>query len=122
MNGHDVNCPPDVFDEATYRQAGHGLRTRAAGPAAQHTARLPEKPVAPRTPPPISNRLKPRLATALFRRYLRACIPTDPDHTSPLAGARPEAALAETPARRAAPPPLTVHRPGGACPTPPPTR
>jgi len=64
------------------------------------TARLTtqdlEKPVAPRTPPPISNRLKPRLATALFRRYLRACIPTGPDRTSPLAGARPEAVLAET--------------------------
>ncbi|MFE3381504.1 hypothetical protein [Streptomyces anulatus] len=57
--------------------------------------RSPEKPVAPRTPPPISSLLKPRLATALFRRYLRACIPTDPDHASPLAGGRPEAALAE---------------------------
>ncbi|MET8590418.1 hypothetical protein [Streptomyces sp. NPDC005078] len=38
----------------------------------------------------------PRLATALFRRYLRACIPTGPDRASPLAGARPEAVLAET--------------------------
>ncbi|GAB2719633.1 hypothetical protein GCM10027072_11010 [Streptomyces bullii] len=98
----------------------HGLRTRAARPsprqpipvrrtpcktpgrprhpagAARHTARLPEKPVAPRTPPPISNRLKPRLATALFRRYLRACIPTGPDHTSPLTGARPEGVLTES--------------------------
>ncbi|MFF1280669.1 hypothetical protein ACFVY4_07795 [Streptomyces sp. NPDC058299] len=70
-------------------------RPRHPAGAAHHTARLPEKPVAPRTPPPISNRLKPRLATALFRRYLRACIPTDPDHTSLLAGARPEAVLAE---------------------------
>ncbi|MCX4531064.1 hypothetical protein [Streptomyces sp. NBC_01669] len=57
---------------------------------------LPEKPVASRTPPQISHRLTPRLATALFRRYLRACIPTGPDRTSPLAGARPEAVLAET--------------------------
>ncbi|MEV5449461.1 hypothetical protein [Streptomyces sp. NPDC052535] len=71
-------------------------RPRHPAGAVQHTARLPEKPVAPRTPPPISNRLKPRLATALFRRYLRACIPTGPDHASPLAGARPEAALTET--------------------------
>ncbi|WP_406436068.1 hypothetical protein OHB00_18890 [Streptomyces sp. NBC_00631] len=57
---------------------------------------IPEKPVAARTPPPISNRLQPRLATALFRRYLRACIPTGPDRTTLLAGARPEAVLAET--------------------------
>ncbi|WP_222943201.1 hypothetical protein, partial [Streptomyces parvus] len=50
----------------------------------------------PRTPPPINSRLTPRLATALFRRYLRACIPTGPDSGSPLAGARPEAVLAES--------------------------
>ncbi|MFJ2021556.1 hypothetical protein [Streptomyces nodosus] len=54
------------------------------------------KPVPARTPPSISNRLKPRLATALFRRYLRSAIPTGLDHNSLLAGARPEAALAET--------------------------
>ncbi|SBT91847.1 hypothetical protein GA0115233_103634 [Streptomyces sp. DI166] len=71
-------------------------RPRYPAGAARHIARLPEKPVAPRTPPPISNRLKPRLATALFRRYLRACIPTGPDHTSPLTGARPEAVLTES--------------------------
>ncbi|MFE2521990.1 hypothetical protein ACFXG9_43355, partial [Streptomyces mirabilis] len=65
------------------------------GPAPAPTD-LPEKPIAARTPPPISNRLKPRLAAALFRRYLRACIPTGPDRPSPLAGARPEAVLAET--------------------------
>jgi hypothetical protein len=41
----------------------------------------------------MSHRLKPRLATALFRRYLRACIPAGPDRASPLAGARPEAVL-----------------------------
>ncbi|CAL9368614.1 hypothetical protein SUDANB151_00801 [Streptomyces sp. enrichment culture] len=52
--------------------------------------------VVPRPPPPISHRLKPRLATALFRRYLRACIPTGPDRAVPLAGARPEAILTET--------------------------
>ncbi|WP_245726834.1 hypothetical protein [Streptomyces longwoodensis] len=65
-------------------------------PPGHRTARFPEKPVATRTPLPISDRLKPRLATALFRRYLRACIPADPDRASPLAGARPEAVLAET--------------------------
>jgi hypothetical protein len=37
-----------------------------------------------------------RLATALFRRYLRARIPIGPNRTTPLAGARPKAALAET--------------------------
>jgi hypothetical protein len=54
-----------------------------------------EEAVVPRTPPPISRRLKPRLATALFRRYLRACIPAGPDRAVVLAGARPEAALDE---------------------------
>ncbi|MGW5868247.1 hypothetical protein ACWFRJ_39580 [Streptomyces sp. NPDC055239] len=32
----------------------------------------------------------------MFRRYLRACTPTGPDRTSPLAGARPEAVRTET--------------------------
>ncbi|WP_432012626.1 hypothetical protein [Streptomyces cucumeris] len=58
--------------------------------------RNPEKPVAPRTPPPISHRLKPRLATAVFRRYLRACITPCPDHASPPNGVGPQAVLAET--------------------------
>ncbi|MFE3645886.1 hypothetical protein ACFXOM_33765 [Streptomyces sp. NPDC059169] len=52
-------------------------------------------PAIPRTTPPISRRLKPSLATALFRRYLRACIATGPDRVSPLAGTRPEAVLSE---------------------------
>ncbi|MFI9423406.1 hypothetical protein ACIG54_07545 [Streptomyces achromogenes] len=39
--------------------------------------------------------LTPRLATALFRRYLRACTPTGPDRTCLLAGTRPETALSE---------------------------
>ncbi|MFE1199588.1 hypothetical protein ACFW6E_43945 [Streptomyces olivaceoviridis] len=43
----------------------------------------------------MSQRLAPRLATALFRRYLRACIPAGPDRTCLLAGARPDAALSE---------------------------
>ncbi|GLW47570.1 hypothetical protein Stsp02_32320 [Streptomyces sp. NBRC 14336] len=66
------------------------------GPPGHRTARFQENPVVTRTPPPISHRLKPRLATALFRRYLRACIPTGPDRATPLAGARPEGVLAET--------------------------
>ncbi|MFB7630517.1 hypothetical protein ACFC0M_06150 [Streptomyces sp. NPDC056149] len=51
--------------------------------------------VTPRTPPPLSHHLTPRLASALFRRYLRACIAVGPDQTLALAGARPEATLAE---------------------------
>ncbi|WP_121740440.1 hypothetical protein [Streptomyces sp. E1N211] len=67
-----------------------GLSPGTAGPV----SRLP-LPSLPHLPP-ISHRLKPRLATALFRRYLCACIPTGPDRTAPLAGARPEAVLTET--------------------------
>ncbi|CAM5570280.1 hypothetical protein [Streptomyces aurantiogriseus] len=43
----------------------------------------------------MSRRFKPRLATALFRHYLRACIATGPDRSAPLSGARPESALDE---------------------------
>ncbi|MFJ5265523.1 hypothetical protein ACIQAC_34155 [Streptomyces sp. NPDC088387] len=43
----------------------------------------------------MSRRLQPRFATALFRRYLRACIPTGHGRNSPLGGARPEAVRAE---------------------------
>ncbi|MFJ6709059.1 MULTISPECIES: hypothetical protein [unclassified Streptomyces] len=71
-------------------------RSRHRGGPAHLTTPDPEKPVATRNPPPISNRLKPRLATALFRHYLRACIPASPDRTSPLAGGSPEPVVAET--------------------------
>ncbi|MFK0156535.1 hypothetical protein ACIQVL_22670 [Streptomyces sp. NPDC090499] len=71
-------------------------RSRCRSGTAHLTDPEPEKPVATRTPPPISNRLNTRLATALFRRYLRSCIPTGPNCTSPLADGRPEAVLAET--------------------------
>ncbi|NUS83888.1 MAG: hypothetical protein HOY75_14365, partial [Streptomyces sp.] len=64
--------------------------------ATHRTTNSPENPVTARTPAPISHRLSPRLATALFRRYLRACIATGPDRTSLLAGAHPESVLAET--------------------------
>ncbi|MFD7137026.1 hypothetical protein [Streptomyces sp. NPDC059894] len=88
-------APPRAQPRTTASRKAPGRSRHRAG-AAHLTTRAPEKPVAPRTPPPISNRLKPRLATALFRHYLRACIPTRPDRPSPLAGARPEAVLAET--------------------------
>lgn len=65
------------------------------GPPTSPPPDSPEKPVAERTPAPISHRLKPRLATALFRRYLRACTTAGPDRAAPLAGARPEAVPTE---------------------------
>ncbi|MFG3545927.1 hypothetical protein [Streptomyces sp. NPDC047725] len=53
LTGHDVNCPPDVFDEATYRRAVHGLGTRAARPAAQQPAPAgsPSRPAPARRTP-----------------------------------------------------------------------
>uniref|UniRef100_UPI001C0FC0BF hypothetical protein n=1 Tax=Streptomyces brasiliscabiei TaxID=2736302 RepID=UPI001C0FC0BF len=48
-----------------------------------------------RTPPPITTDRKPRLVTALFRRYLRAVTVGSRERTIPLAGGRPEAALDE---------------------------
>ncbi|MFF7647372.1 hypothetical protein [Streptomyces canus] len=38
LAGYEVNCTPDVFDEAAYRQAVHDIRTCAARPAAQQPA------------------------------------------------------------------------------------
>ncbi|MFI5751078.1 hypothetical protein ACIBBE_35410 [Streptomyces sp. NPDC051644] len=38
LAGYEVNCTPDVFDEAAYRQAVRDIRARAARPAAQHPA------------------------------------------------------------------------------------
>lgn len=38
LAGYEVNCTPDVFAEATYRQAVHDIRIRAARPAAQQPA------------------------------------------------------------------------------------
>ncbi|WP_327370589.1 hypothetical protein [Streptomyces sp. NBC_01217] len=45
--GYEVNCTPDVFDEATYRQAVHDIRTRAARPAAQQPAPPASSPSRP---------------------------------------------------------------------------
>ncbi|MCX4531063.1 hypothetical protein [Streptomyces sp. NBC_01669] len=38
LAGYEVNCTPDVFDEAAYRQAVQDIRTRAARPGVQHAA------------------------------------------------------------------------------------
>ncbi|KPC62665.1 hypothetical protein [Streptomyces chattanoogensis] len=46
-------------------------------------------------PPPITDSRKPRLAAALFRRYLRAVTVSSRHRTNPLADGRPEAALGE---------------------------
>ncbi|MEE4495007.1 MULTISPECIES: hypothetical protein [unclassified Streptomyces] len=56
-------------------------------------ARVTDEP--DRTPPPISTSRKPRLATVLFRRYLRAVTVGSGERTIPLVGGRPEAALDE---------------------------
>ncbi|WP_180303628.1 hypothetical protein [Streptomyces sp. JV178] len=45
----------------------------------------------------MPRRLTPRLATALFRRYLRSCIPTGAHRIVPPASAHPEAGLDEAP-------------------------
>lgn len=66
-----------------------------------HRGRQRPSPGAPvtdepdRIPPPISSSRKPRLVTALFRRYLRAVTVGGGERTIPLAGGRPEAALDE---------------------------
>ncbi|MFD5478593.1 hypothetical protein [Streptomyces hawaiiensis] len=55
LAGYEVNCAPDVFDEATYRQAVHDLRTQAARPAAR-----PQAPAAsPSHPAPAPARRIP---------------------------------------------------------------
>ncbi|MBZ3904422.1 hypothetical protein [Streptomyces griseiscabiei] len=41
----------------------------------------------------MSRHLTPCLATALFRRYLRSCIPTSPHRIVPPPGEHPEAGL-----------------------------
>ncbi|MEU6144158.1 hypothetical protein ABZ848_27870 [Streptomyces sp. NPDC047081] len=56
-----------------------------------------------RTPPPITPNRKPRLATALFRRYLRAVTADSRTRTNLLAGGHPEAALDEARRRDTAP-------------------
>ncbi|MEV7064298.1 hypothetical protein AB0N97_16015 [Streptomyces collinus] len=48
LAGYEVNCTPDVFDEAAYRQAVHHARTRATCTAARH----PEPASSPSRPAP----------------------------------------------------------------------
>ncbi len=38
LAGYEVNCAPDVFNEAAYRQAVHEVRARSARPAGQKPA------------------------------------------------------------------------------------
>lgn len=60
---------------------------------------LPQEPAVThehdRTPPPITAGRKPRLVSALFRRYLRAVTVGSRERPILLAGGRPEAALDE---------------------------
>ncbi|AXG80758.1 hypothetical protein [Streptomyces paludis] len=53
LAGYEVNCTPDVFDEAAYRQAVQDIRTRAARPAAQQPAPVssPSRPAPARRTP-----------------------------------------------------------------------
>ncbi|MGW7724939.1 hypothetical protein ACWGJ6_16490 [Streptomyces canus] len=53
LAGAEVNCVPEVFDEAAYRQAVHDARTRVARLAAQHpaTAGSPSRPAPSRRTP-----------------------------------------------------------------------
>ncbi|MET9832797.1 hypothetical protein ABZ078_26635 [Streptomyces sp. NPDC006385] len=53
LAGYEVNCTPDVFDEAAYRQAVHDIRARAARPAAPHPAPTgsPSRPAPARRTP-----------------------------------------------------------------------
>ncbi|MFB8017059.1 hypothetical protein ACFC36_00685 [Streptomyces rubiginosohelvolus] len=49
LAGYKINCTPTVFDEPTYQQAVHGVRSRTSAPAAQ-----PSEPAsAPSRPAPV---------------------------------------------------------------------
>ncbi|MGZ2362105.1 hypothetical protein LRE75_36520 [Streptomyces sp. 372A] len=86
-------------------EAAPGIRAVRArhppSPSPYHQDRQRPSPGAPvtdepdRTPPPISSNRKPRLVTALFRRYLRVPAVGCGERTNPLAGGRPEGALDE---------------------------
>ncbi|ALO96685.1 hypothetical protein SHL15_5621 [Streptomyces hygroscopicus subsp. limoneus] len=60
-----------------------------------HHRESPHIPAPDRTPPPITASRTPRLAAALFRRYLRSVVVGSREHPIPLTGARPEAVLSE---------------------------
>lgn len=141
LAGYEVNCTSDVFDEAAYRQAVRS--PRPCGPPCRTATGTGRLPLAPGTGPPrpvrrpggpipgeirsslytptdqqpaqapARNRLVPPLSARLY-----------PDRTRPdlHAGRHPPGGRRHRNAARRAAPQLTVHRPGGACPTPPPTR
>lgn len=76
----------------------HALTAHRAGPAPGPDPPSPGAPVTretDRTPPPIAADRKPRLVTALFRRYLRAVTADSRTQTNLLVGGHPEAALDE---------------------------
>jgi hypothetical protein len=52
LAGYEVNCTPEVFDEAAYQQAVREIRARKPRPAAQHPAPASSSRPAPsrRTP------------------------------------------------------------------------
>ncbi|MFD5161805.1 hypothetical protein ACFWMJ_27630 [Streptomyces hawaiiensis] len=52
LAGYEVNCTPEVFDEAAYQQAVREIRAREPRPAAQHPAPASSSRPAPsrRTP------------------------------------------------------------------------
>ena len=80
---------------APYPLATRPRRPRTTGAGTHPHQEPPVTDEPDRTPPPISTSRKPRLATALFRRYLRAVTVGSGERTIPLAGGRPEAALDE---------------------------
>ncbi|MFG2836422.1 hypothetical protein ACGFYE_15670 [Streptomyces zaomyceticus] len=41
LAGYKVNCSPDVFDEAAFRQAAHEARARTTHPSPRHPAPVP---------------------------------------------------------------------------------
>lgn len=51
LAGYDVNCTPDVFDEATYQQAVREILTSNPNPAAHPAPAAPSRPARPRHTP-----------------------------------------------------------------------
>ncbi|MFI2204615.1 hypothetical protein ACH47Z_28285 [Streptomyces sp. NPDC020192] len=121
-HGYQVSIDAGLFGGTAYRAALAASQTRAPTPApvaaappapyaltthraGPRTGPAPPSPGVPvtrdtdRRPPPITADRKPRLATALFRRYLRAITTGSRTRTNPLAGGRPEAALDEARSR-----------------------
>ncbi|MFE3249949.1 hypothetical protein [Streptomyces sp. NPDC059209] len=51
MAGYDVNCTPDVFDEAAYQQAVREIRAGKPSPAVHPSPAAPSPPAPPRRTP-----------------------------------------------------------------------